>query len=118
MQLWTVLPTELRTDLAAARSGYAAMARLAGWATLYAVLVVVWWPAALIGGTVLITAGWQTPDTADVLADLVETALDLHVSTLASQLGLAARDAGQSRATTARPAAVAGLPGGPAVARA
>ena len=103
-RLWSVLPGELRADVATARTAYGAAARLAAWGALYGALTVIWWPAALIGSAVLIIAGVRGRSTADMLASLVETAADLHLPDLAERLGTRspaeARDLG--RTITAR----------------
>jgi len=57
---------------------YTASGRLVGWGILYLALSAIWWPAAPIGITVLAAAALQAPASADVLADLIETACDLH----------------------------------------
>ncbi len=87
-RLWTVLPDNLRADLQAAYDGYIASARLVGWAYLYAVIGAWWWPSAVIA-TVALAAGWRRGRAGTaVLADLIETTVDLHGRTLAAQLGL------------------------------
>jgi len=83
-RLWTVLPDTLRGDLTAAQDAYAAAARLAAWGVLYLGL------AALVGITVLLTAVVRVRGSADVLADLVETAVDLYTKDLAATLDLPA----------------------------
>ncbi|MFF4508995.1 hypothetical protein [Streptomyces sp. NPDC001401] len=89
-RLWAVLPGELRGDITAARTAYAASARLAAWGLLYTVLAAAWWPAALIGPAVLTTALPRARATANVLADLIETAADVHITNLADRLGIPA----------------------------
>ncbi|MER5601096.1 hypothetical protein [Streptomyces sp. NPDC002265] len=89
-RLWTVLPTELRTDITAARTAYAATARLAAWGLLYTAVGAVWWPAAVIGPTTLATSVLRARAAANVLADLVEAAVDLHLNDLAERLGIPA----------------------------
>ncbi|AQU67369.1 hypothetical protein [Streptomyces niveus] len=87
-RLWAVLPDPLRADLSGARAAYDSAARLAGWGVLYAALAVLWWPAALIGAGVLVTAVARARGAAAVLASLVEAAVDLHLTDLADQLGV------------------------------
>ncbi|MFF2186004.1 hypothetical protein [Streptomyces sp. NPDC058155] len=87
-RLWAVLPDPLRADLSGARAAYDTAARLAGWGVLYAGLAVLWWPAALIGAAVLVTAVARARGAAAVFASLVETAVDLHLTDLADQLGV------------------------------
>ncbi|MFB8179600.1 hypothetical protein ACFC8N_26965 [Streptomyces sp. NPDC055966] len=89
-RLWTVLPDQLRTDIATARDTYAATARLAAWGLLHLALTAVWWPAGLIGTAVLATATVRAHAAADVLAGLIETACDLHLGDLAERLRLPA----------------------------
>lgn len=91
-RLWAVLPDTLRTDLATAQDAYAAAARLAAWGILYLVLTAAWWPAALIGLIILYTAVVRVGASAAVLADLIETAADLHAKDLATTLGLPSQD--------------------------
>lgn len=87
-RLWTVLPDALRTDLATAQDAYAAAARLAAWGILYLALTAAWWPAAIISLIILCTAAIHARARADVLADLIETAADLHTKDLAAMLDL------------------------------
>ncbi|MFB7128261.1 hypothetical protein [Kitasatospora sp. NPDC056273] len=89
-RLWAVLPDGLRNDIAAARNAYAAVSRLAAWGLLYTALGAAWWPALLIGLALLATAAQRAPGTADVLAFMIETAADLHLNDLASQLAVPA----------------------------
>lgn len=85
-RLWTVLPDSLRTDIKAAGDSYSAAARLGGWALLYTVLVVFWWPAAGLGAVIAGAATVKARAAAQVLADLVDTAVDLHLAELADRL--------------------------------
>ncbi|MFE3247761.1 hypothetical protein [Streptomyces sp. NPDC059209] len=87
-RLWAVLDETLRADLAGARAAYDSAARLAGWSVLYAALTVLWWPAALIGAGVFVTAVARARGAAAVLASLVEAAVDLRLTELADQLGV------------------------------
>ncbi|MFE9173194.1 hypothetical protein ACFYNZ_27655 [Streptomyces kebangsaanensis] len=89
-RLWSVLPEVLRTDVAAAREAYASAARLAGWGLMYAVLVVMWWPAVLPGSAMVAVAAVRARTAAHVLADLIDTATDLHLVDLADRLGIPA----------------------------
>ena len=87
-RLWALLPETLRADVLSARQAYDSAARLAGWALLYAALAVLWWPAALAAAAVLATAVSRARDAANLLAVLVETAVDLHLTDLAERLGV------------------------------
>jgi len=89
-RLWTVLPETLRTDLTTAQDAYTAAARLTAWGLLYTLLGIAWWPAIVLGVTVG-AAGWRRARAAAaVLADLIETAADLHTGDLAAKLGIPA----------------------------
>jgi hypothetical protein len=89
-RLWTVLPETLRTDLATAQDAYTAAARLTAWGLLYTLLAITWWPAAVLGVTV-VAAGWlRVRAAAPVLGDLIDTATDLHTGDLAAKLGIPA----------------------------
>jgi hypothetical protein len=86
-RLWLVAPATVREEINAARDSFNASARLAGWAILYLALGIWWWPAvpiALIVGTAAIVKGHLTTGN---LADLIESAVDLHSRELATQLG-------------------------------
>ena len=85
-RLWTVLPDHLRGDITTASEAYTSSARLAGWALLYAALTILWWPAAILGAVVFLTAAVKARTTANLLADLIDTATDLHLTDLAEQL--------------------------------
>ncbi|MET8206231.1 hypothetical protein ABZT51_09320 [Streptomyces sp. NPDC005373] len=95
-RLWTVLPETLRGDLSSARTAYDDAARLAGWGLLYVALAGFWWPAALIGVGVLTTAIARARLGAEVLATLVETAVDLHLAELVDQLSSRGTELGRS----------------------
>ncbi|MFG1841593.1 hypothetical protein ACGFH8_24590 [Micromonospora sp. NPDC049175] len=86
-RLWLLLPEESRNPLALAQADFTAAARRVGWGLLYLALGLLWWPAALIG-LGLCVAGWRHGRaTVSVLADLVESVVDLHVRTLGATLG-------------------------------
>ncbi|MGW4274399.1 hypothetical protein ACWEGQ_19025, partial [Streptomyces seoulensis] len=91
-RLWSVLPDGLRADVTAARDAYAAAGRLAGWGLLYAVLSALWWPAILPGAGVVAVARVRAHAAAGVLADLIDTATDLHLVDLAGRLGVPTTD--------------------------
>ena len=86
-RLWLIVPDTVRAELGTARDAFNAAARLTAWAVLYLVLGAWWWPAAVIAlatGAVAVTKGRLA--TAN-LADLIESAVDLHGAALAAQLG-------------------------------
>ncbi|MFD8477957.1 hypothetical protein [Kitasatospora sp. NPDC059673] len=86
-RLWLVLPDEVRVPLAQAQTAFTAAARTAAWGILYLALGLWWWPAAAIGTAVLALGRWRGRESMEHLAELVESAVDLHVHTLAAALG-------------------------------
>ncbi|MFF4752166.1 hypothetical protein ACWD5R_10740 [Streptomyces sp. NPDC002514] len=103
-RLWTVLPDSLRAEITVARDGTSDAARLFGWGALYLVLSAWWWPAAPLGVAVLAVATVRARSTTENLADLIETAVDLHSADLSARLGLpaASSPAAAGHAITAR----------------
>ncbi|MFE7560895.1 hypothetical protein [Kitasatospora sp. NPDC057500] len=88
-RLWLVLPDTVQAELRASRAGFGAAVEGTTWAGCYVVLGLYWWPAAVIGLVVGLLA-WSRGRRAAVLhADLVESAADLHLKTLAAEFGLA-----------------------------
>lgn len=88
-RLWLLAPESVRTEISAARDSFTASARLTGWAVLYLALAAWWWPAAPIAVTAGIASVIKARLAAGDLADLVESAVDLHGRELARQLGRA-----------------------------
>ncbi len=87
-RLWGLLPESCRADLLAARGALTEAAVQTGWGLLYLALGARWWPAALTG-LVLAVVGWRRGRVAaSTLADLTESAVDLHVRDLARALGV------------------------------
>lgn len=87
-RLWPLLPDALRSDLAAAGAAYGSAARLFGWSALYLPVAVVWWPAAVVAAVVALCAWQRARAAAAALTALLDTAVDLHLRTLARQLGI------------------------------
>lgn len=86
-RLWLTLPEEVRAPLAQAQAGFTAAARTAAWGGLWLALGLRWWPAALIGVGVLVLGWWRGRTGMEYLAQLVESAVDLHAAALAVSLG-------------------------------
>ncbi|WP_431970342.1 hypothetical protein [Nocardia sp. bgisy134] len=86
-RLWLIVPETTRTELNGARDAYTASARLMGWALLYAVLTFRWWPAAPLALIISITAQVRAREATAMLADLLESTVDLHARELTTQLG-------------------------------
>lgn len=89
-RLWLIVPDAVRTEVSGARDRFDAAARLTAWALPYAVLGLLWWPAALVAA-VTVVAGWQRGrSTAADLADLAEAVVDLYGHDLAAALHIEA----------------------------
>jgi hypothetical protein len=91
-RLWLVIPEAARTELTAARDQFGAATTLTAWGILYAIVGVIWWPAAIIG---LVTAavGWyRGRATIAAFADLVEATVDIYARDLATSLGMPVAD--------------------------
>jgi hypothetical protein len=87
-RLWLVLPDTSRTAVQSARDRQAGTMLLAGWAVLYTLLGALWWPAALLGLAVGLTAWRRARVAVDALAELVEAVVDVHGPDLAGALGV------------------------------
>jgi hypothetical protein len=81
-RLWLLLPDSTRTPLATARRRLDDAATLGGWGLLYLALGALWWPSAVIGVVVGLVAWRRCRSAADVYADLVEAAVDVHLEDL------------------------------------
>lgn len=86
-RLWLLLAEDTRTPVTEAQTEFTSAARTGAWGTLYLLVGAVWWPAAVIGVGTWVTAWWQGRTAMAKLADLVEAAVDLHATTLATALG-------------------------------
>jgi len=87
-RLWAILPEALRTDIATAQASYSAASILIGWSVLYGLVSILWWPAIFITIATLVTGTLHARTATTTLCVLIETAADLHTSTLAQQLHL------------------------------
>lgn len=87
-RLWLVLPEETRGELRSASTALDAATVLAGWAVLYLLASALWWPSAVVGVIVYATAWYRGRRTSAALADLLESAADLHGGALCVALGL------------------------------
>lgn len=87
-RLWLIFPDIVRDETSSARESLAAAARLAGWTVLYLALAFWWWPAAPIALITAATSAVRAREAAATLADLVESAVDLHGRELAARLGV------------------------------
>ncbi|TNC26419.1 hypothetical protein [Amycolatopsis alkalitolerans] len=78
-RLWLLLPESSRQPLTESRRRFDDATALGGWAVLYLLLGIVWWPAAVAGVVVWLVAWRRCRAAAEVYADLVEAAVDVHV---------------------------------------
>jgi hypothetical protein len=85
-RLWTVLPDNLRTDITGAQTTYVTSSTLTGWAVLYLVPALYWWPAVLVSLITITTSLIRARTATNTLCLLVETAADFHTQTLAEKL--------------------------------
>jgi hypothetical protein len=86
-RIWLIVPQEVRLEISAARDSLGASARLTGWAVLYLLLAIWWWPAALMAVIAGATGAVNARLAASDLAELIEAAVDLYCRELAAQLG-------------------------------
>lgn len=87
-RLWLIVPDTVRGELSAARDAFSGAARLTTWAIFYLVLGVWWWPAFPIALVTGIAAASRGRLATGNLADLIESAVDLHGRELGAQLRL------------------------------
>jgi hypothetical protein len=91
-RLWLTLPDPARTELAGARTALARDARTVAWGLLYLAPALWWWPAVAIAAATCAVAWWRARSSTDVLAELAESAVDLHAAEVAEKLRVAAPD--------------------------
>ncbi|MFJ8536874.1 hypothetical protein [Streptomyces sp. NPDC093591] len=87
--LWLTLPETTRTEITTAEQALTRATTLAGWALLYAPLTAWWWPAAPLTIALALTARYRLRSATDTYAQLLEAAVRLHATDLATQLGIA-----------------------------
>ena len=91
-RLWLLLPEDTRTELTTARAALSRAATLTAWGLLYVAVGAWWWPAALGGTAAAVTGAVQARAAAATLADLLESAFDLHAAELATAVGVPVTD--------------------------
>ncbi|CAL9420017.1 hypothetical protein [Streptomyces sp. enrichment culture] len=101
-RLWLILPTTTRDTLTATRTRLDAAFTLGGWALLYLVPALVWWPAAVIAATAATVARRRAAVAAEAYAELVEAAVDLNLDRLLTRLAEPRPSPQQGRALTER----------------
>jgi hypothetical protein len=85
-RLWSVLPDSLRGDISAAQTAYANASMMMAWAVLYLIPTIWWWPAAVITAGMASVSVVRGRACAETLCSLIETAVDLHIASLAERL--------------------------------
>ncbi|CAM5226580.1 hypothetical protein [Streptomyces aurantiogriseus] len=101
-RLWLLLPAPTRDILTEARTRLDAAFALGGWALLYLPLAAWWWPAAAIALTAAAVARRRASLAAEAYAELVESAVDLHLDRLLTRLAEPRPAPQQGRALTER----------------
>jgi cytochrome c1 len=86
-RLWLLLPDLARSEIRDASDSFTAAATVQAWGLLYLALGVVWWPSGVCGAFAAVLGWRRGRAAAAALADLVESAYDLHNRDLAIALG-------------------------------
>ncbi|MFE9499043.1 hypothetical protein [Streptomyces collinus] len=84
-----MLPEKTRAELRASRARFDAALAGSVWAGCYAVLGCLWWPAAVAAVVTGLVVWRRGRRAAAVHAGLVEAAVDVHLRTLAGEVGVA-----------------------------
>ncbi|MFF4835059.1 hypothetical protein [Streptomyces sp. NPDC001315] len=87
--LWLTVPETTRVEITSAERALTRAAALGGWALLYTPLTAWWWPAAPLAAALALTARYRIRNAVDTYAQLLEAAVRLHATDLATQLGIA-----------------------------
>ncbi|MEU1395033.1 hypothetical protein ABZ403_03050 [Micromonospora zamorensis] len=88
-RLWLLAPEETRAQIRTASSDFESTSMLTGWGLLYLALGALWYPAAVIGVVVMATGCRRGRGRAGVLAELVESAVDVHLPLVLAATGVA-----------------------------
>jgi hypothetical protein len=86
-RLWQLSDTETRKSVADARERFDRASRLAGWATMYAILVFAWLPMIVFGVVFFAYSVYRGRQTVVLFVETVETVVDLRHRALAETLG-------------------------------
>lgn len=87
-RLWLLIPDSVRAPLVASNTSYRKATILTGWGLLYSALGVLWWPAAVAGVVTILISYRRVATSAAVLADLIESAVDIYQQPLAAAVGI------------------------------
>jgi hypothetical protein len=86
-RLWLLLPADTRTELARARSSLDTAVGAVIWALLFlGFTFLAWWAVLIAIGIILVMILYWIPDRAEVFADLLEAAFDVHRVTIYEHL--------------------------------
>ena len=88
-RLWLMISAEARGEVQTAYENYRAATRLVSWGILYLVVGAYWWPAAFIGAVSIGVGHYRGQKSSALVADLVESTVDLHHKELAEALSIA-----------------------------
>ncbi|MFE3906661.1 hypothetical protein ACFXPY_42130 [Streptomyces sp. NPDC059153] len=86
--LWLFMPETARVEIMEARQALSRACALGGWAVLYTLLAFWWWPAALLGAGIAVTAWRRVRSCVDADFLLRESAACLYGADLARHLGI------------------------------
>jgi hypothetical protein len=88
-RIWLLTTDQVHAPIGNARTRFDDAAVLLGWAILYGLVGLCWWPAAVAGLVIALTAVRRARVALDEFGTLVESAIDLHWRALAAALGIA-----------------------------
>jgi hypothetical protein len=91
-RLWLVLPASTQAELRRVNQGLQDASMTAAWGVLYVMLGTVWWPGALAGMAVYAIGWFRGRVSGDVLAELIEAAVDVHGADVIVACGIPASD--------------------------
>lgn len=87
-RVWLLTSEDVHAPVSNTRARFDEACVLAGWAFLYLLIGVYWWPAFLIGSTTGVVAWRRARLALDEFATLVESTIDIQWRTLVEALGV------------------------------
>ncbi|MBO3747410.1 hypothetical protein J5X84_15135 [Streptosporangiaceae bacterium NEAU-GS5] len=87
-RIWLLLPEAARSEIGDGYASYRAATMLTGWGLLYVALGSIWWPASVAGAVILVVGYRRVADAGLVVADVIESAVDLYAKPLADAVGI------------------------------
>ncbi|GAA4662687.1 MULTISPECIES: hypothetical protein [Amycolatopsis] len=88
-RIWLLTSEEFHAPVRNARARFDDACALAGWAVLYLVVGVFWWPAVVVAVVAFVVAWRRARVSLEEFATLVEAAIDVRWRDLAEALGIA-----------------------------